>query len=368
VVGGNTAIFTKSLHLENFTGTTGLTGMDLLRFGLERGPSAERAVEAIIELLERYGQWGSAVARTPHEKGCYENAFLLADAKEAWVLETTGKRWIAEKIDSGFRALSNQPTIRDVWTKSSPDLEEFALNHGWWSRRRGAFDFAHAYGDHAHYSRQVSHIRWKRVNDLLLRSAGDIGAATVMSILRDHYEDTFLEGPQFHPYLPDFHTICMHDSPAGFTWGNTATSIIVEIASDGEEPPKIWLAYLPPCTSIYLGLPWSDRFPEIITNTGTAGLSVLPPIDAPVDTFRDTSLWWRFHRIIEAVRENPHDRAADARELFRPLERKNLTAFASLQQKKDGDPEAGRFMEHQLQGVVDALRSLEKQWGLSWLG
>ena len=28
-------------------------------------------------------------------------------------------------------------------------------------------------------------------------------------ILRDHYEDTFLEGPYFNPALPDFLTLCM---------------------------------------------------------------------------------------------------------------------------------------------------------------
>ena len=51
---GNEAVFTKGKY-----GAPSLTGMDLLRLGLERAESAERAVNVIIELLETYGGWAS---------------------------------------------------------------------------------------------------------------------------------------------------------------------------------------------------------------------------------------------------------------------------------------------------------------------
>lgn len=66
------------------------------RLGLERGSSAHEALQAITALLERYGQGGSCKEEsTPF---VYHNTFLLADRSEAWVLETAGRYWAAQRI------------------------------------------------------------------------------------------------------------------------------------------------------------------------------------------------------------------------------------------------------------------------------
>lgn len=51
----------------------------------------------ITELLQKYGQGGSCM-----EDECgftYHNSFLISDRKEAWLLETAGKYWAAERVE-----------------------------------------------------------------------------------------------------------------------------------------------------------------------------------------------------------------------------------------------------------------------------
>ena len=138
LVGGNAALFTRPLRESAESDTPlGLLGMDLLRLGLERSSTAVGAVEAIVGLLAAYGQWGSALPGASHRSGSYDNSFLLADRREAWVLETAGREWAAERVHSGVRSLSNEPTIRTAQTRSSADLEGYARARGRAGGRQG---------------------------------------------------------------------------------------------------------------------------------------------------------------------------------------------------------------------------------------
>jgi secernin len=190
---------------------------------------------------------------------------------------------------------------------------------------------------------------------------GNIDRIWAMRILRDHLEDTFLEGPQFHPLLPDFHTICMHDAPSGFTWGNTATSFIVELDPSGDAPPLMWLAYQPPCTSIYIGFSWTDALPELLTRPGKAGLGVRAPKDAPPDRFDKSSLWWRLYRILQAVKESPDTRYQDTVKHFREIEMENIDLVSRLPSRA-AQLDWGEVLETQLERIVGSIESLERKW------
>ena len=66
------------------------------RLGLERAGTADQAVDVITQLLEQYGQGGPCSDTL--QDFTYHNSFLIADHSEAWVLETAGKVWAAERI------------------------------------------------------------------------------------------------------------------------------------------------------------------------------------------------------------------------------------------------------------------------------
>jgi len=98
-----------------------LLGMDLLRLGLERSHSAEEAVTVITSLLESYGQGGQCSNIVPDFS--YHNSFLIADCKEAWVVETAEKLWVAERVESGPRNISNCMSITTKYDAVSADVE-----------------------------------------------------------------------------------------------------------------------------------------------------------------------------------------------------------------------------------------------------
>jgi secernin len=102
---GNEAIFSRRA-----TRRRALLGMDLVRFGLERAASAAQALEVMTGLLEAHGQGGPAGFHD--QRFCYDSSFLVADAKEAWVLETAGRDWQKRHVDGRY-AISNQLTLDD---------------------------------------------------------------------------------------------------------------------------------------------------------------------------------------------------------------------------------------------------------------
>src|SRR5262249_11786513 len=114
VVIGNEAIFTKTFREAAQAQRNGsdhnlrLLGMDLGRLALERSRTASEGVEVMGRLVERYGQFGSGVPTKDHAAGGYDNSFIVADPREAWVFEAVGKRWAAKQITDAHASISNE--------------------------------------------------------------------------------------------------------------------------------------------------------------------------------------------------------------------------------------------------------------------
>ncbi|NXL78612.1 SCRN2 protein, partial [Leptocoma aspasia] len=176
---GNEGVWTR----EPLGEAEALLGMDLVRLGLERGGSAREALEVMTALLERHGQGGSC--KEEPVPFVYHNTFLLADRAEAWLLETAGRYWAAQRIREGSRNISNQLSIGSDITAEHPGLRERARSQGWWSGD-GEFSFARAFSLERQPPRmEAAKARLHAGKELLQQHAGHVTAETLMSILRD---------------------------------------------------------------------------------------------------------------------------------------------------------------------------------------
>jgi secernin len=352
VVIGNEALFTRDLAATAAADrravsggaerpVPGLLGMELLRLGVERGGTAAEAVEVITGMLERYGQWGAGTTDRDRASAAYDNAYAIADSQDAYVLETTGRDWAVRRVQSGTAAISNEPTIRTDWTGFSSGLENRARSNRW-PGTGSRLDVAEAITDPG-TPLQVSHIRLQRSRQLLDSAAttGGVDWAAARGVLSDHYEQTFLSGPAFNAARPDFLTLCMHASPAGFTWGNTAASVI---AVPGARQPYWWWAATTPCTSIYLPVAVvGSRLPAGLGHAGTAADAGPDPESAALDEPVPGSYWWTFQLLLEAVCGDHDgvcyaDRQPRVRRAFDPLQAEFLAAADDLDRAGAGAP------------------------------
>lgn len=307
---GNEALFTRAWAAgvaacgDGNGPEPGILGMELVRLALERADTAESAVGVITDLLGQYGQWGAGVVAKNRPEAAYDNSFLVADKAAVFVLETVGRDWAARRVDEGPVAISNEPTIREDWTSLSPLLQQRAQEEGW-PGSDGRLDVAAAITD-PETPLQVSHLRLQRSRHLLAEAVDrqEVGFETAQMILSDHYEGTFLAGPAFNPGRPDFHTLCMHGHPSGFTWGNTAASMVARIPPSGR--PLMWWNAVTPCTGVYIpvsvgGDALLSALPTALSAAGAASGTGPNPEVAELDRPAEGSYWWTFQQLLEAV-------------------------------------------------------------------
>jgi secernin len=368
VVIGNEAQFTRA-WAENVARARdedqpdgGILGMELVRLGLERGRTARDALGVMTRLLEEHGQWGSGVFGQQPVEGAYDNSYLIADRNDAWVLETCGREWIARRIESGVYSISNEPSIRGEFDLRSENLLTTAVQRGWVEAGE-PFDYAASHVDPL-TPLQVSHMRRCRSQQMLAmaRDGGGVGLASAKEVLRDHFEGMFLGGPSFNAARPDFLTLCMHEHPAGFTWGNTAASLILEQGENEDDLTVLWYTPLPPCVGAYVPI-----FPQAVVAT-PSGLPAALLRPAPLDTIRPpedvgrphfdpASYWWRFQNVLDVAKGDATAsdftrRHASARARFDPLEAEWKAEVHALRRRWRAADVARRH------GMLQALSSL----------
>ncbi|MFW9902669.1 MAG: peptidase C69 [Candidatus Thorarchaeota archaeon] len=185
VVIGNEAVYTHEPLRQ-----VGLLGMDLLRLGLERGKTAKDAIDVITSLLEKFGQGGACAYDDPG--WMYHNSFLIADPKEAYVLETADKWWIVEKVKN-VRSISNGISIRGKGDYRKNGIIKHAIEKGY-CKNEAEFDFAVTYSGSPISTTPSPYSRGGKSSILLNKNLGKITPELIMEFLREHEAGICMHG------------------------------------------------------------------------------------------------------------------------------------------------------------------------------
>ena len=354
VVIGNEAVFSRFPEFSEAK----LVGMEIIRLGLERAVTAAHAVEIMTGLISRYGQ-----GKFANDAGAltYDNGYIVADPREAYVIETAGHEWAVKRVERTI-GIGNIHSIGTDWSTLSPKAERHAIERGWWQPGAGRFDFAAAYAvardraaalvlrlaldapedwsvsDYQQHVQEhegvavsedvvaavITHRHdapWRcaRSNDLLRQHAGSITASTMMSILSDH-ADGQTRGEPFETTIPPGQPrICYHRTLDG-SGGNTAASLVADLCADGSRLPVYWCSFYSPCLGLFLPIFVEGELPGILSKGGAT----------PTDGARrsDGSPWWQFRDLSRAVYADLETRAPIVRDRWAPLQGKLLdTAY-----------------------------------------
>ncbi len=150
-----------------------LAGADLVRLTLERSRTALLAVEVLTDLLERFG---------PRDGGG-DHIFLIADAREAFVLETCGRHWAL--LECGHtRVVTDAAMIRQDW-RNWPPVWPISSSSAAGGPTTAARSISSAAWPKA--ASKSAQKRWGRASLALAQQQGAIDLLFLRHMLSDHY-------------------------------------------------------------------------------------------------------------------------------------------------------------------------------------
>jgi dipeptidase len=268
---GNEAVFSKITANRK----PALLGMDMLRAALERAKEPREAMQVIIDLLEEFGQGGNCI----HDGELYyHNSFIIANADDAWVLETVDKQWAAKQLKDVY-SISNCLTLNNEYDIASSGLAELAIQKGL-SKSGSSLNIAKDYSDFIFTKFSKGRERRGRTICALEEQKGKVSIESMMGILRSHKKDDF--DPRTGLVNVD---VCMHAGFGPIRVSQTTASMIVYL--DRKNPLIFATGTAAPCTGIFKPF-WMDT------------LSALDSGTVPGDR-ADSSLYWTHEKLHRAV-------------------------------------------------------------------
>jgi secernin len=236
----------------------GLIGTDLLRIALERARTCSEAIEVVTSLLKIYGQGGNIEISGNSE---VDLTYLIADRKEAWIMETAGREYAAKKVKD-FDAISNHYMLEKDWEISSRPEKPGDLS---WGETYNMPDIVTAIG-----------ARERR--DCSLRS---LRQAAQPFTVKDGFDLLRQHGENYHPAtsgeIP--RVVCMHAGLGDFRKWQAVNAFVSSVK--GEQVVAWSTGTSANCLSV---------FKPIFLNIDAPAFDYGP---YPCETFDPTVLWWR---------------------------------------------------------------------------
>lgn len=279
---GNEAIYSKVPASKE----PALLGMDLLRLGLERATTPREAIDVITKLLEEFGQGGNCASHG--EVMYYHNSFLIANATDAWVLETVDKQWAARQVKDVY-TISNCLTITTQYDLASDNLVDLAIQKGV-SKSTSKFQFSKDYSDFIYTTFAQGRTRRATTLNSLDSQKGNISIETMMATLRHHHD-----GEHFDPQnkiLTEIN-VCAHAGLGPVRSTQSTASMVTYL--DKNNPLIFATGTSAPCTSIFKPF-WMD----------TASILNREPV--PTASADSSSLYWVHEKLHRAVLMNYPER------------------------------------------------------------
>jgi dipeptidase len=312
VVIGNEAVFTNVRFDKK---QPGLTGMDLLRFGLERGKTAYEALKLIIDLLQTHGQ--NACGGYKNKNFYYHNSFLIADPQEAFILETAGKSWAYRAVEN-LGSISNGLTIGENYLEAHVEKEARTIQYLFSGSSKS---FKGNFSDLIYTKAGKSEQRQSCTLGFLEKYE-NLSVMDFFYALRQHDQENF------DPKKATTGCICMHAT--GFTNpSDTTGSMVAEIRKNN--PSTIWLTCTPhPCMSLYVPFYFGTTLDNELLVPGSKA---------------DGSLWWQAKIFQKTVLENYKIKLTEFRSDWDQIQDFWLVKDAELIEKNASPKDLSRFSE-----------------------
>jgi hypothetical protein len=221
----------------------GLTGSDLARLALERSHSAMHALDVLTDLIARHGQCPEDGSRA-----AADNLFLVADHREAFVLESVGRYWAVLECPQ-VRAVTDVAMIRQDWQRLSSGLSQLAIQNGWWDGDGSKLDFAGCLAKNTS-SHDAARRRWDRATLTLEQQHGAIDEPFLRRLLLGY-----------------------HDAAPAPDAAPLADSLMASLA-DPCEPLLAWCAFGPPGTAVHFPIWLDGELPTAFHEHDAAGIDV----------------------------------------------------------------------------------------------
>ena len=225
---GNEAVFSRFKAAKD-----GSLGMDILRASLGHASTAAEARDFLCAFVEAEDQGGNGAYRGSL---VYSNSFIVADPREAFVVETAGRRW-------AWKAIPERATISNAYSIESDydavdaatarELETSGEGIGWRAHVEDRFYLAFTKGDSRRACTMGS-----------LTKGEEPSFEGMLAALRDHGRGSRPGRGMGSP--------CVHE--AGFpVKSSTTASLIVEYPSSGEGCITAWYTGSShPCLSVFV--------------------------------------------------------------------------------------------------------------------